>query len=154
MILKLVKPHRSSRNQNNPHTTSNCQCAACKSCFAWSLAQPAAITNWFIIACSFNVSILTKNNDNNKYLQHALPSAKVDHTKCVFAWRSRVTTWRHSTTNKLIGWLLYKRGMIWHNHSNRILKEGNSSRTKVTVKNTMFCTIFPEEFYNTDGSFP
>lgn len=38
--------------------TSNCQCADCSNCFAWSLAHPAANTNWLIITCSFNESIL------------------------------------------------------------------------------------------------
>lgn len=40
-----------------PTHTSNCQCAACSNCFAWSWAQPAASTNWLIITCSLNESI-------------------------------------------------------------------------------------------------
>lgn len=55
-------------NQNNVGSTSNCQCAAWRSCRAWSLAQPATITNWFIIACSFNLSILVeiRRTSNNR----------------------------------------------------------------------------------------
>lgn len=37
--------------------TSNCQCAACKSCFAWSAAHPAVRTNWFIITWCLSSSI-------------------------------------------------------------------------------------------------
>ena len=37
--------------------TSNCQCAACKSCFAWSAAQPAARTNWLIITWCLSSSM-------------------------------------------------------------------------------------------------
>lgn len=37
--------------------TSNCQCAACKSCFAWSAAQPAVRTNWFIMTWCLSSSI-------------------------------------------------------------------------------------------------
>lgn len=37
--------------------TSNCQCAACNNCLAWSWAHPAATTNWLIIICSRNESI-------------------------------------------------------------------------------------------------
>lgn len=37
--------------------TSNCQCAACKSCFAWSAAHPAVKTNWFIITWCLSSSI-------------------------------------------------------------------------------------------------
>ncbi|CAB0004769.1 unnamed protein product [Nesidiocoris tenuis] len=37
--------------------TSNCQCAACSSCFACSRAQPAARTNWLIITCSLSESM-------------------------------------------------------------------------------------------------
>lgn len=42
--------------------TSNCQCAACNICFAWSRAHPAAKTNWLIITCSLNESIITINS--------------------------------------------------------------------------------------------
>lgn len=42
---------------NGRSLTSNCQCAACSNCFACSLAQPAASTNWLIITCSRRVSI-------------------------------------------------------------------------------------------------
>lgn len=37
--------------------TSNCQCAACKSCFAWSAAQPAVRTNWLIMTWCLSSSI-------------------------------------------------------------------------------------------------
>jgi hypothetical protein len=40
--------------------TSNCQFPACKSFFAWSTAQPATFTNWFIIACCRRASILSR----------------------------------------------------------------------------------------------
>ncbi len=39
--------------------TSNCQCAACRSCFAWSAAQPAVKTNWLIITWCLSSSIFT-----------------------------------------------------------------------------------------------
>lgn len=42
--------------------TSNCQCADCRSCLAWSRAHPAASTNWLIITCSFKVSIFGPNS--------------------------------------------------------------------------------------------
>lgn len=37
--------------------TSNCQCAAWRSCFAWSAAQPAVRTNWLIITWCLSSSI-------------------------------------------------------------------------------------------------
>jgi hypothetical protein len=40
--------------------TSNCQCAACRSCFAWSAAHPAVRTNWFIITWCFRSSIFAE----------------------------------------------------------------------------------------------
>lgn len=59
--------------KNKLKAVSNCQCAACKSCLAWSLAHPAAITNWFIMACSFNASISTKKGRKNKPLATCFP---------------------------------------------------------------------------------
>lgn len=38
---------------------SNCQCAACSSCLAWSAAQPAASTNWLIITWCRSSSMFT-----------------------------------------------------------------------------------------------
>lgn len=37
--------------------TSNCQCAAWRSCFAWSAAQPAVRTNWLIMTWCLSSSI-------------------------------------------------------------------------------------------------
>lgn len=42
-----------------PQRTSNCQWAACSSCFAWSAAQPAASTNWLIMTWCRSSSIFT-----------------------------------------------------------------------------------------------
>lgn len=42
------------------NAVSNCQCAACKSCFAWSAAHPAVRTNWFIITWCFRSSIFAE----------------------------------------------------------------------------------------------
>lgn len=39
--------------------TSNCQWAACRSCFAWSAAQPAVKTNWLIMTWCLSSSIFT-----------------------------------------------------------------------------------------------
>lgn len=41
-----------------PHT-SNCQWAACSSCFAWSAAQPAVSTNWLIMTWCLSSSMFT-----------------------------------------------------------------------------------------------
>lgn len=40
--------------------TSNCQCAAWRSCFAWSAAQPAVRTNWLIITWCLSSSIFRR----------------------------------------------------------------------------------------------
>lgn len=48
-------PARSLR----PARTSNCQWAACSSCFAWSAAQPAASTNWLIMTWCRSSSMFT-----------------------------------------------------------------------------------------------
>lgn len=42
-----------------PLRTSNCQWAACSSCFAWSAAQPAVSTNWLIITWCLSSSMFT-----------------------------------------------------------------------------------------------
>ena len=39
--------------------TSNCQWAACSSCFAWSAAQPAVSTNWLIMTWCLSSSMFT-----------------------------------------------------------------------------------------------
>lgn len=54
-----------ARDRGNPRPprapggglTSNCQCAACSSCLAWSAAQPAASTNWLIITWCLSSSM-------------------------------------------------------------------------------------------------
>ena len=95
-------------NQNNVGSTSNCQCAAWRSCRAWSLAQPATITNWFIIACSFNLSILVeiRRTSNN---QGPLSATTLKNTKwktrCFSLWQSRVIIMT-SAKNKPAHWLI------------------------------------------------
>lgn len=51
-------PHR-PRPVPVPLRTSNCQWAACSSCFAWSAAQPAVSTNWLIITWCLSSSMFT-----------------------------------------------------------------------------------------------
>lgn len=48
--------------------TSNCQWAACSSCFAWSAAHPAVKTNWLIMTWCLSSSMFTE-----------LPAAPPDH---------------------------------------------------------------------------
>lgn len=52
MVLSII-------NRWLSYVTSNCQCAACRSCFAWSAAQPAVKTNWLIITWCLSSSIFT-----------------------------------------------------------------------------------------------
>lgn len=51
----------SAEHVNRPDftLTSNCQWAACRSCFAWSAAQPAVKTNWLIMTWCLSSSIFT-----------------------------------------------------------------------------------------------
>lgn len=45
--------------KNVLRAVSNCQWAACSSCFAWSAAQPAARTNWLIMTWCRSSSMFT-----------------------------------------------------------------------------------------------
>lgn len=45
--------------KNVLRAVSNCQWAACSSCFAWSAAQPAASTNWLIMTWCLSSSMFT-----------------------------------------------------------------------------------------------
>lgn len=62
---EVLDVRREKDAENHSHT-SNCQCAACSNCFACSLAQPAANTNWLIITCSRRASIFSSRFSEEK----------------------------------------------------------------------------------------
>lgn len=53
----MISPHF---GDHKSFLTSNCQWAACRSCFAWSAVHPAVRTNWFIITWFFRSSMFAE----------------------------------------------------------------------------------------------
>ncbi len=115
--------------------TSNCQCAACKSCFAWSAAHPAVKTNWFIITWCLSSSIFAgvcfraTNNSilpGTGFLRFIL-SASLFHSSTITAGWANTNIYCRSAGVTSARWLTE-----WRSQSERSGGHGNCMRRDST----------------------